>query len=76
MKVILKQDIKGIFMAVLLSECIGSILLNTLWISILYGAPFIGLLPARVMQAVGMGIVEVILIRLLANYVPQFKKAV
>ncbi len=69
-----KQDIKGIFMAVLLSECIGSILLNTLWISILYGAPFIGLLPARVMQAVGMGIVEVILIRLLANYVPQLKK--
>lgn len=71
-----KQDIKGIFMAVLLSECIGSILLNTLWISILYGAPFMGLLPARVMQAVGMGIVEVIVIRLLANYVPQFKKAV
>ena len=70
-----KQDIKGIFMAVLLSECIGSILLNTFWISLLYGAPFIGLLPARVMQAVGMGIVEVIVIRLLANYVPQLKKA-
>ncbi len=71
-----KQDMKGIFLAVLLSECIGSILLNTLWISLLYGAPFIGLLPARVMQAAGMGIVEIIVIRLLANYVPLMKKAI
>lgn len=71
-----KQDLPNILAAVLFSEIVGSILLNTLWISILYGAPFIGLLPARVMQAVGMGIVEVIVIRLLANYVPQLKKAV
>lgn len=71
-----KQDMKGIILAVLLSECIGSILLNTLWISLLYGAPFIGLLPARVMQAVGMGIVEIIVIRLLANYVPYLQKAI
>ncbi|MGN1231760.1 MAG: hypothetical protein ACI4TP_07650, partial [Anaerotignum sp.] len=62
--------------AVLFSEIIGSILLNTLWISILDGTPFIALLPARITQAVGMGIVEVIVIRLLANEVPQLKKAV
>ncbi|MGN0136326.1 folate family ECF transporter S component [Anaerotignum sp.] len=71
-----KQDLPHILAAVLFSEIIGSILLNTLWISILYGTPFLALLPARVMQAVGMGIVEVIVIRLLASYVPQLKKVI
>lgn len=71
-----KQDNKGIFLAVLLTECIGSLLLNTLWISILYGTPFFALLPARLAQACGMGIVELIVIRLLANYVPQMKRAI
>ncbi len=71
-----KQNLPNILAAVLFSEIIGSILLNTLWISILYGTPFIALLPARITQAVGMGIVEVIVIRLLANEVPQLKKAV
>ena len=71
-----KQDLPNILAAVLFSEIIGSILLNTLWISILYGTPFIALLPARITQAVGMGIVEVIVIRLLANELPQLKKAV
>lgn len=71
-----KQDLPNILAAVLFSEIIGTILLNTLWISILYGTPFIALLPARITQAVGMGIVEVIVIRLLANEVSQLKKAV
>lgn len=71
-----KQNLPNILAAVLFSKIIGSILLNTLWISILYGTPFIALLPARITQAVGMGIVEVIVIRLLANEVPQLKKAV
>lgn len=71
-----KQDLPNILAAVLFSEIIGSILLNTLWISILYGTPFIALLPARITQAVGMGIAEVIVLRLLANEVPQLKKAV
>lgn len=70
-----KQNLTGILLSVLLTECIGSILLNSLWISLLYGAPFVSLLPARIMQAVGMGIVEVILIRLISNYVPYLQKA-
>ncbi len=70
-----KQNLPGILLSVLLTECIGSVLLNSLWISLLYGAPFVSLLPARIMQAVGMGIVEVILIRLISNYVPYLQKA-
>ena len=71
-----KQTMGNILAAVLFSEIVGTILLNTLWISILYGAPFIAVLIPRVGQAVGMGVVEIIVIKLLARYVPHLKKAV
>lgn len=71
-----KQDMPHILAAVLFSEIVGTLLLNTKWIAILYGTPFIPVLIPRIGQAVGMGIVEIIVIRLLANYVPHLKKAV
>ena len=71
-----KQHLPLIVTAVLFSENVVTLLLNTKWISILYGTPFIPVLIPRIAQAVGMGIVEVIVIRLLANYVPHLKKAV
>ena len=71
-----KQTMKNILAAVLFSEIVGTILLNTLWISILYGAPFITVMIPRLGQALGMGIVEVLVIRPLANYVPQLRAAV
>ena len=70
-----KQGMVNILAAVLFSEIVGTLLLNTLWISILYGTPFIPVLIPRIAQAVGMGIVEIIIIRLLANYVPHLKKS-
>lgn len=71
-----KQDIAHILAAVLFSEIVGTLLLNTLWISILYGTSFLPIFLTRIGQAVGMGIVEVIVIRLLAKYIPHLKKAV
>lgn len=71
-----KQTMKNILAAVLFSEIVGTILLNTLWISILYGTPFIAVMIPRLGQALGMGIVEVLVIRPLANYVPQLRAAV
>ena len=38
------QSMKNIVAAVLFSEIVGTIFLNTLWISILYGAPFVAVL--------------------------------
>ena len=70
-----KQDLPHILAAVLFSEIVGTLLLNTLWISILYGTPFTPIFVTRVGQAVGMGIVEVVVIKLLAKYVPHLKKA-
>ncbi|WP_458408181.1 folate family ECF transporter S component [Anaerotignum sp.] len=71
-----KQDMLHILGAVLFSEIVGTILMNTLWISIMYGTPFIPVMIPRLGQAVGMGIVEVIVIKILANYVPQLKKTI
>ena len=44
--------------------------MNTFWISTLFGAPFLSLLPPRAMQAVGMGIMEIIVIRVMVRYLP------
>ena len=71
-----KQDMPHILAAVLFSEIVGTLLLNTKWLSILYGTPFMPIFITRVGQAVGMGIVEVIVIKILAKYVPQMKKAI
>ena len=56
------QSMKNIVAAVLFSEIVGTIFLNTLWISILYGAPFVAVLIPRLAQAAGMGVVEVLCI--------------
>ena len=71
-----KPDMTHILGAVLFSEIIGTLLLNTLWLSMLYGTPFIPILLPRLGQAIGMGIVEVAVIRLLAKYIPQLKQAI
>ena len=71
-----KQGMTNILGAVLFSEIIGTLLLNTKWLSILYGTPFMPIFITRVGQAVGMGIVEVIVIKLLAKYIPHLKKAI
>ena len=71
-----KQDMPRILAAVLFSEIVGTLLLNTKWIAILYGTPFLPIFITRIWQAVGMGIVEVIVIKLLAKYVPHLKKSI
>ena len=71
-----KQNMPNILAAVLFSEIVGTIFLNTLWISIMYGAPFIAVMIPRLGQAASMAVVEIIVIRLLAKYVPQLKKAI
>ncbi len=71
-----KQGMANILGAVLFSEIVGTILLNTKWISIMYGTPFIAVMIPRLGQAVGMGVVEIIVIKLLAKYVPYLKKAI
>ena len=69
-----KQDLPHILAAVLFSEIVGTLLLNTKWIAILYGTAFLPIFVTRIWQAVGMGVVEIVVIKLLAKYVPHLKK--
>ena len=69
------QSMKNIVAAVLFSEIVGTIFLNTLWISMLYGTPFVAVLIPRIAQAVGVSGVKILCIRVMVKYVPQMKKA-
>ena len=71
-----KQDMPRILVAVLFSEIVGTLLLNTKWIAILYGTAFLPIFITRVWQAVGMGIVEVVVIKMLAKYIPHLKNTI
>lgn len=56
-------------------NCLGiSLLLTTLWISILYGTPYLALLPTRVVQALIMIPVQFIVLRLLQKPVGIYAK--
>ncbi len=66
-----KTNLKNIIAVVILTEAIGTVLLNTLWISITFGAPFWALLPTRILQACVMTGIKIILIRIMAGYAPQ-----
>lgn len=68
-----KQTLPRILGAVLTTELLCSILLNTTWLSILYSTPYVALLPTRLPQAIGMAVVEIVVIRLLVTYIPHLK---
>ncbi len=68
-----KQDMKNILFSVLLYEIVCSLLLNTYWISLMYGTPFAALLPPRIIQSIGMGVVQVIVIHILSRYTEQLR---
>lgn len=61
--------------AVLVTEIGGSLLLNTLWISILFGAPFAPLMATRVFQVVIMGFVEFVAIRCMVSITAKAARA-
>lgn len=60
-----KVSIVRIVIAAAINNFICSMLLSTLWISVLYGSPFLGLLPTRAAQAGVMFVVQIITIVIL-----------
>ena len=68
-----KQSFLRILGAVALHQLALSLLLNTLWISILYGSPFYPLLLSRLPQCAILGAVQLVVIPLLAKLLPQLK---
>ena len=69
-----KQSMSHIVISVLITHLVGSLLLNTYWISFLYGTPFYSLLPIRIGQNVAMSVVSIIVIPMISKLLlPKIK---
>ena len=68
-----KQSFPRILGAVAVHQLLLSLLLNTLWISLLYGSPYMPLLISRLPQCAILAAVQLALIPLLARLLPQLK---
>lgn len=72
-----KVSVVSVVLAVLLTQAAGSLLLNTFWISMLYGSPFKPLLITRVYQTAVMSAVQIAVILILGkNVVPKLKNVI
>jgi len=73
-----KQTLLRMTAAVGVNQLILSLLMNTLWISILYGSPFVGLLPTRAIQTLVLIPVQMVVILALSKTLEKtyFKKMI
>ena len=71
-----KQSLPRILGAVAVHQLALSLLLNTLWISVLYGSPFGPLLLSRLPQCALLAAVQLALIPALVRLLPRLKRSV
>ncbi len=68
---------KGGALRITLALCVNNLLfgtvVNSFWISLLYGAPFLGLLPIRLLQAGIMIVIGIPAIYFMNRYVPKIR---
>jgi ECF transporter S component (folate family) len=69
-----EQTMPRIIGAVAVNQFILSFLLNSLWISVLYSAPFVPLLATRILQCAILAPVEVVVIMLMLPAVKRIGK--
>ena len=60
--------------AVAVHQLILSLLLNTLWISVLYGSPFGPLLVTRLVQSAILTVVQIMVIELIVKALPRLRR--
>ena len=70
-----KQGFGRIVLAVAVHQLVLSLLLNTLWISLLYGSPYAPLLLSRLPQCAILAAVQLALIPVLVRLLPRLKGA-
>lgn len=70
-----KQTTVRIGLAVVIDQLVLGLVLNTLWISILYGSPYWGVLISRIPQCLIMVPVEFVIITMLAKFGKRVKVA-
>ena len=61
------KPFKRIVLAAAADQVIVGLLMNTFWISLLYGSPFLQLMEIRAVQATVMFILEILVIRLMES---------
>lgn len=71
-----KQTKLRIGLVVVIGQLVLSLLLNTYWLSILYGSPFAGLILTRIVQCFIMTPVEFITMSVLSKMLAPLKKEV
>ena len=69
-----KQSTGRILCAVLIEQLVLSLLLNTLWISILYSSPYVPLMASRVVQCAVLGPVQFITVKVMCRFVQRYQK--
>ena len=70
-----KPGFVRILLAVAIHQLVLSLLLNTLWISLLYGSVFGALLVSRLPQCALLGAVQLAVIPLLVRLLPRLKRS-
>ena len=70
-----KQNLPRILGAVAVHQLVLSLLLNTFWISVLYGSPFGPLLLSRLPQCALLAAVQLALIPALVRLLPQLNRS-
>jgi len=60
--------------AVAVNNLVISLFLSTYWLHILYGSPYFGLLPMRLLQSVVMVVIEFVLLRLIQKPMGQYAR--
>ena len=68
-----EQTIPRILAAVAVNQCVLSLCLNTLWISILYGSPYGPLFLTRIVQTVILFAVQTVTIIAIAKVLPRIR---
>lgn len=68
-----EQNASRILIATAINQFILSLVLNTFWISVLYGSPYGPLFVTRIMQAVILSIAHIVVIYAIIGIVPRFK---
>lgn len=69
-----KQSIGRVCAAVLFNQLVLGLVVNSLWISVLYGSPYIGLLGTRLIQYAIMVPVEIVVTWVLVRALEPVKK--
>ena len=68
-----EQSLLRIVLAVAVHQLVLSLLLNTLWISVLYGSPFGPLVISRLPQCAVLTVVQLVVIQLIVRLAPRLR---